>query len=1643
MKRVVSAFLLVVVILGLLPIQASAAEDIPEPALLEEIDGYYISDSFALPNTHSHISNTGLADAGDDWSPMFRNEGSNVQCVWVYKPGTHQVYIGWKKGEGLSFNKIDGHAPGWSWQHINNTTNSWYINMKAPESRGYAGANKVLASFVSFMSSLHYQLCDKHDSLREVITETSACSWYDDIMYYSAYDKGFTGNEGMDTYSTEATHSDVYGAISKLLTAWDYKIDSTNYAAKTGSMNADSTETVTTLLSAQFLKYVAGCIVPDRDDGSAFINDLKREVDFYYGKSDGEQQAEALKDAAASLGKYPSTGSFFERAEWSARYYILQKQSGIATPDMGGMVTLEEVNSASEDQFGDPHAALKKAYVQSLFTMLDSPPFKAEDTVTGPTEGGRLVDSATALTSLRTYLNLEQTGQLETAAQRMAAWKYKLQATMGLASGTLRVAVGDETGTALSKDELNSFISVAYGSALANDINKIYGRVGYPRSASHLGETVLSSYYYYLVLCYQEFGYYATTLIDSLGPSLIRGLSSFAGLGDKIASVKSMYDALSWANDDALWEFWDADYSGAAFDGDDFKSMKSIYDYLLSMNAFEGISEYNPGDVDSPLRYFFGSSQGADDATSKFSLSEDMKTGILASASFLPMKTNLYDPYTYSDIVDTEWLLNFHSKFGYNRKALYIDTNVDSAVNFQRTGTRGELKVCTLEDLLYADKDIVLYLDDNLYNVKELAELTDKAFDRLDNVDAASKEDPSLWGKLSDFVTGFFDVSMENIAKTAEVTTYSQKVRDSVANSDKLFGSTTWVDYFYTNEEAGKYLEPDELWVDGVVDQEAVASSYTPLTAFAVLSAVYNDAALFYRLNTVLNQNTPVFISSPTVPYLEEANDFERNQIYNYLLLKNLDSQMSVDYANNLDMTSPVYMDIYGNIVTESGIVVVPSAANATLWRSGYTPYNAAFYSTYGDDFVLEYNKDATELNNVLSNVLTPVDETEWQLTSVAVNGGSIDLSKLSTADKDSLAAVTEVFAYDLSVGGIYDQAKWEMIITEVLRGAPIEHIDKDFEGLNLSHRVTKNGLVVAEKLEFLVDALSSKGTNTTLSIPNPAYMDGIEYIVFFAFKILILAILVIWMVTIYVDAVGGGVNLRTGLKCIGAVVLVLSLIVGVPAAFEVSYYQSNKLLLQDETEYLMMLNLEKRESGQEIGITSVHEPDTNTTLYLKLADIDIPWYDLLPKIITSSTANNLEALYADYEGQHPVASAEGVTVINDAVYISTDQLFDSSSISFSPTLQKIWQQSSGDTPASYYTPYYYFLENLIFKANKYSSDNEYYSYTTKVQRGGKLKTLGYVQPYFTSEQFMEEGMDYFGLYTLYDVTPPMLYTDEALMSDAEIEAARGSQWCNMNLSEKAKQQRIEKLNEYARKWVADHKELLGKVTDETFLKCFALSCAMEHNRLFNTLRADNLEIYELSNEDLMRLSIADHNTVMKDSTMSYARFVFSVGGTPAVYAAALLTLVNFVSSWVKPIATLIVFCITCISIFVFKLILRKSNNSIYGYICTILLMCSINVLGSVFLKLSLYIPSTGMSPTVCILIQILVQCAYIFALFMVIKTALKDWRNVGFERYNLNFNKLTSRHQHSVEVDTPKQKNGWDYYNALVERQRRRHRSL
>lgn len=1345
------------------------------------------------------------------------------------------------------------------------------------------------------------------------------------------------------------------------------------------------------------------------------------------------QQENRNQAVVANLGDFPADGSFYERALWSAQYYTVQRRMGVADPPMDNYITRDAADVAGVGTDADTQypTDIQKVFVQSLFRVVDIEPSAFTQT---PVETGWSSDMPTdallAANSLKEYLAVNHAGGLGTVEDRMLNYPKKLEVTMALASGMLSENNDDESGTGVTDDEIDEFIETAYGASLYEIDSLMYADVGRPVS-KHLGPDVDTIYYYYLVLCYQEFGAYATNLLDELGPVITADNTAFTSFKEQLKMLKGLAEVLTWADDDSLWEYWNIDNKRLVNADNDFKSLKALYDYLTSVNAFDGVDSYDPEATTSAFAYFFSEENG-------FQLSEQMRTGLVASATFLPMRTSVYDPYSFDGITTTDWLVNYHAKFGYNRKALYRDTTVDAAVNLQRTKSRGRLEVCTLKDLLNPDQDIVLYIDDNLYNVNKLAEMTDKAFERLDNVDAASSNN-NIVGKLWESAKGAWEINMENVAKTAEVTTYSQEVQKGGVISTVF---TSWDEFFMPLETAKEELSPDTVWDDTTQSVTSTTGyTYGPMQPYAVLSGVYQDESLFRSLNAALIGSNPVFVSSPTVPYLEEASSKERSQIFNYLLLKNMDSQMTIDYATNLDLTSPIYMDVYGNIVTESGIVVIPAAANATLYNSSYRPYNAAFYSTYGDDFLLPYDADAEALNKLLEEVLTPVDGV-WQLASLQVKGGSVDLSRLSTADKESLAEITEIFAYDVGTSGFCNASLWKVIVTEVLRGAPIECIDKDFEGLNTTSRITRSGLMVANKLDELIEALSSDGANASLSIPNPAYIEGLEYVVFFAFKILILITLVIWMTTIYVDAAGGSLGLRTGGKCIGAILLTLSLIVGVPTIFELSYYESNKLLLQDETELLMMLNLEKSESGNEIGITKVSEPEKNTTLYLRLADVEMPWWDLLPKIMVSSMDSNLEKLYEEYENAHPIANSPSVTVKNGTVYISTEQLFESSAITFSSVSKTIYQQAAGDTPASYYTPYYVFLDQLIYKANAYAAENDYYAYSTKIQKGGRLKTLGFIQPYFTSEEFMAEGMDYLGLYTIYDVTAPAQYFEMKYTEDV-LQAIRNSQWCNRDLSDDECITRIEKLNVFAQKWVAEHKEMIGKVTDETFLKTMALACALEHNRLFNTMRADYLEIQELGNEDLLRLSIADKDTVMRNSSMSFARFVYTVGGTPAVYAAAILTLVNFLSSWVKPLVTLIVFIITCISIFVFKLILHKDNKSVFGYITTIFLMCVVNVLGALFLKLTMYIPVTGLSPTVCILVQVVIQSIYLFALVKLVLIAVKDWRNVGFQKYSTKFNTIIHNKEHSIDVETPAAQNGWEYYNKLVERQRRRHRSL
>jgi hypothetical protein len=1135
--------------------------------------------------------------------------------------------------------------------------------------------------------------------------------------------------------------------------------------------------------------------------------------------------------------------------------------------------------------------------------------------------------------------------------------------------------------------------------------------------------------YTLLLATLSEVDSYRGTIIPVIAPMLVDDSSAQKDFSKSmLTGLLAVKEGLDYINAGEVWELWRKPYvepqtsilGGTATEDVDigeFDTLEKIYNKLMEIQAFDGISSYDVGESDEPLRVFFS------EAEKKFST--DYLKGVALSSMYIPAHTNMYDPLTIQLYEKEEGVqYDFNYKYAFNRKALYIDTNADSAVKLARTNQKGETRVATLKDLMFADKDIVLYLDDNFYNIKQLAELQNKAMNRLDNVDSES-DTQGAFGRFWDWATDVFNTSIYELAKSSEEVLYCTRdwtnhIKDYNEEDDE---SETGLAALFTGNNA--------ILASSKIDEYINEKDYSFMQSFAVTSAVYRHEKLLNALNTYLRGTHPVFVSSPNLPFLVDASSEDRNTIYNYLLLKNIEPNMPIGYATNLDMNSPLYMDIYGNIITESGTVIIPAASNTTLHRSGYSPYNAGLLSTYGDAYRLKYDETQTEFNKVMSKFFEKDEETGyWVLKSIQSMNGNFDVAALSTGSQETLKALMDMYAYELDTNALQYRLVSNNII-EVLRGAPLEEIDKNEEGLNVNRRLTKRGVLAAAKLEEITDSLAQKDINTAIALPNLAYIDGLEYIILFAYKIIVLIMLVIWMATIYLDAVGHKLSWRTPVKCMGVLLLVVSLIIIVPAVFEVTYYQSNKWLLQKEAGYLQMLNLEKQAKGVEIGVTEIQEPDTSTKLMLKMDDIRYHWYDLFGDIVTSSTFESLEQIYEEYNDSSEIVFANGMEVMNDAVYFPTENLFSSTDIVFSPISGNIMQSATGGTEASFYTPYYAFLDVLLYRVNTYNFSHKTYAYTTTVQSMGKVKTLGIIKPFLESTEFMgEDTQDVLSLRSIYGLEDPTWF------SESSIEAMGQSQWCNKTIEADQILKRIELISKHAREYVSENLSLIGRVTDETFLKSMALDLAMYHNRVFNTQRADTLEMYNFSNEDLMRMAIAQKDLVMRNSPMSFARFVYECGSTITVYAVGLLMLVMFIGGWIKPFATIAIFLIVFSSLFVYKIILRNKTKGYLGYIITISSICGMNIAYSLLLKLSVYLPNAGFSTTVCIIVQIVLQVLYLWVLLKVVITALANWKNVGFEKYMRAVDNLTM-----IKPNAPRRKyrDGWEYYNELTDSQHER----
>lgn len=1067
---------------------------------------------------------------------------------------------------------------------------------------------------------------------------------------------------------------------------------------------------------------------------------------------------------------------------------------------------------------------------------------------------------------------------------------------------------------------------------------------------------------------------------------------------EKLKYLRSAYDGVIFMRDksgitpssavDSILEIWNKKVKVTVDGQESTTSLAETFDRINQFYDIDSLDFSNSIGTGKPMANFF-------DSKTK-ELSNSLKYGIALSASYIPFKTNVYEPITYKALVGNDDFFNFQVLYGYYRKPLMIDTNISSVSENFTSGRVGTLKLCTLSELLNAEKEITLYTDDNFYGLDQLEEYKSEAIQRYTD---KTTEDTTgnVAERLIDKIKHANDIDLEQVLKTGENEKYPTKFKGLTQYEEsKKDTSDDALDEVVLNG-----TDIDEYLGNGT-DNEITDPSYNIMRSYAVTSSVARDSDLYSTVTN--NSRLPVFKSSKNIAKVQEASIQWKSSIINYLLLKNAKANMNISYSSNIDLNKPVYMDVYGNILTESGYVVIPAASNATLNKT-YEPYNAGFITTYGKSYSLPTSYSDFYKDSPIKELLgTSEDGETYEMRGTeGSNNEVIDLSSAVMSNEDSVDNLVNVYGEGIDNNFNID-LYISNVLMEVLRGAPLEFIDKTKEGIVVGNFIGDNGIVQAAKLEnFSKFFVGDKG-NAIVSIGNIAFAPLVEYVVPLLVKLALIVFVLVLLKLIFEIGMRRSYTFTDVRNFILSIILALFIIYALPTFFDFSYYKSNKYLLRDETLNVAMLNLEKRESGLEVGVQDVMEATSKSKFYLKMKDLNIEWFPILRDIATSPITKNLTAIYEEEAKNDLAFNAKDFTFKNGSLYIDADDLLDSTTVTFNPTYRSLYDVREAETPASFYTPYYVFLHGLTVDANLYNIENNIYSYSVQTYKDGKIKSLGLIKPYMESSVFQEDDDSNADILHLREIYGKDLADPESdSRFTGEVESIQKSNWVNTNIEDDDLNKRFAKMNRRAKKFISEHQTMLGRVSDETFLKMMSLDLSIYYNQLFNVKSADSLEVFNMSSEDLARFCIAPQSEVIEKSPLSFARFVYEEGGEISVYLATILISLFFLNSWISPIVVCFVFLAVFISVFVRKIVMAKDDGTehLLGYSYIILYLGATCFGYAGLLKLSTLTVSAGFMTSVNILFLCIVHIIVILMMLFIGAVVIMNWRDLGAAQFS------------------------------------------
>ena len=1077
-----------------------------------------------------------------------------------------------------------------------------------------------------------------------------------------------------------------------------------------------------------------------------------------------------------------------------------------------------------------------------------------------------------------------------------------------------------------------------------------------------------------------------------------------------------------------------------------YVARQDFFELLRNNNQIYERSQEGHRSEANPMGQFFS----VQDKT----LTDQWIKGFSLSSLYVPMETNLYDYNSISFLADdSDWISEFYYKYAFYRKALYINTDNSAIVNEFVSGEKSGTRVATLSDLLNYERDIVLTVDDNFYNANEI----DKIISALDYTNLRGNVEESSEGmldSLGDWISEISNLSADRILKTGSNNYYL----DILAQNATQLGSQPT----YKNSFMDAYLLPakdilgdSENGVVSVLDDY----EYSVKQSYGVVSAIYRSASLYNQCLSALVSDNAIFKSSSAICATPGTSSSNWRSIYNYMMLANLEEQMKNDAASTLDLNAPIFCDLFGNIVTESGLVIIPAACNATLCGTTWSPYTVGwseYYNNgnkiktgvYTDTFYSwligrsyqshqEYNgtnissKEPSKANAGGYFEVTRSGELELRPTQLVSNNLSavVDWSMVNK----NAEYIRQLFFSDayFNKGRLLYGARTTNMIIEVLRGAPIENIDYLKEGLEGNKNISKYGIYMAYKLEEISDFLVGgngiglwKG-NTMVTMPNLAFVEGLEFIILYAYKIAFAIAIVGFVVSLYINATRNRISLMTLLSMVGTVMGVVVAITLMPKVISWTYYDANKTLLKEEAGYISMFNYVKRFDGAEIDITEVTTPDTNTELYIKVGDIQVDWWDYFDDILLKSTFTTVDEIYEDAVNSNALAKESQVIRKGENLYIDIQDIYDSTEIVYIPEVIMLENraykygnyENTVDTVSSYILPYYVILDQLITSINEYNALNVVESYSYSIGSNGHIMTYDVIAPYFNSERFHGDGWDTLGLFhnILNDYTAPITTPN---ITERDKEAMRRSLWFpNEDMPEELIRENLNYLNAYAKEYVAKNLDLIGKVPDEVFLKCMAMQIAIEYNKLFNIPQGNSIEVVNVDTRDMLRFMVSNREQVYKYYSYGFARFVYEQSNALGVVVAALLVLVLYLTGFIKPVLMLIITALLVINVLLRKMLFQKTSRCIEGYLIATacLVLCNYSYAG--MLKLTMLVAQYTNNPITSMLMGLVVQIAYVLCLVGIACIEIKDWQNSGYSEFATTGSKFISGIVHAEQV--------------------------